>query len=151
MADPIFESLNAINMTLGGLRQGQEDIVKRLEKQNGSISKLYDRTEDAKYALSEHARTCDAKSQITEIEHRIETGDHPGAKGLVEKVNGINISILDIDKGLKELANTIDERDKAHEKQVNKTWHRFILPLANLIGTGMVLLAVHMILKWMGK
>jgi len=148
---PLGQALGDIQTSLGALTQGQADIGRRLDHINGSISTLYSKTEQNKEDLHAHERDCPAKEKVETLVTRIETGQHPGSQAVIQKVNGLETTLQQVKLGVEGLGQAIEQRDKLREKQSNKTWHRIVLPLINLIGSGIVLVVVHYVLKAMGK
>ena len=96
----IVEKLGDLKSSVDVLCATNKQIVAHQERVNGSISKLYERSEENKSGLVknekdllEHRMTCSAIGTINEVERRIETGDHPGSKDVREKLEKFNLVV----------------------------------------------------------
>jgi hypothetical protein len=131
--------LGAIHGKLETLNAGQDEICRRLDvdvksrldKVNGSIATLYDRTDENKAALLTHVIECPQKEKIEKLAAKLDDKEAV----LTEKLTIIEQRIAGLDR-------MIGER-LASEK-TSSTWREKLLyPLVRIAGTGLLLLALY--------
>jgi hypothetical protein len=128
--------LGAIHGKLETLGAGQDEICRRLDidvksrldKVNGSINTLYNRTDEQKAALLTHVIECPQKEKIEKLAGKLDSKEEHLTQGLNA-----------IEKRIESLDRMIGER-LASEK-TNVTWRdKLLIPLIRIVGTGIVLL-----------
>lgn len=131
--------LGAIHGKLETLGSGQDEICRRLDidvksrldKVNGSIAILYDRTDENKAALLTHVIDCPQKEKMEKLAGKLDAKE----EHLMQSLNAIERRIADLDR-------MIGER-LASEK-TSSTWRENLLyPLVRIAGTGLLLLALY--------
>jgi hypothetical protein len=120
--------LAQIDASLKILGNGQQEIVKRLDKVNGSISTLYQRTDQNKTDLFQHVIDCPQKSKIETMGSKLDVAHQL----MAEKMGEMQLAL-----------GKISTRDETAEA-VTKTWKDELLyPLIKLAATGLVLILLY--------
>ncbi len=128
--------LGAIHGKLETLGAGQDEICRRLDvdvksrldKVNGSIATLYQRTDENKAALLTHVIDCPQREKIEKLAAKLDDKEESITRGL----NAIERRIGDLDRMICE---------RLASEKTSGTWREKLLyPLIRIIGTGVVLL-----------
>jgi hypothetical protein len=120
----LVRELGEIHGSLQVLSNGQMEICRRLDKVNGSIATLYNRTEENKEALLNHVIDCPQKKKIEQI----------GAKFAVfeQKISRLHRIIGEQVAG-----------DSASAAQSSKWMDKLLFPLIRIAVTGLVLILLY--------
>jgi hypothetical protein len=128
----LVRELADIHASLKVLTAGQEeicrriddDIKSRLDKVNGSIATLYNRTEENKEALLNHVIACPQR----------------------EKIDQIGVRFTALEQKISTLHKTIGEQVagyRAAEAQSSKWMDKLLFPLIRIAVTGLVLILLY--------
>ena len=128
----LFRELADIHASLKVLTAGQEEICRRidsdikcrLDKVNGSIATLYNRTEENKEALLNHVIDCPQREKIERLDARF---------GMVEQ------KISRLHRAIGEQAAV----EIATEKQSSKWMDKLLFPLIRIAAIGLVLILLY--------
>jgi cell division protein FtsL len=126
---------------LAALQEGHKYSILRLEKINGSINDLYDRTEENEKEIIRHAGQCVLHGRVEEVSTLLATtkNDSTRIATLNEEIYGLNKKITELDKTIAE---------QLAEKKEAARWHRMLQPLilgfgAAILSTILTLMMLH--------
>ena len=130
--------LGAIHGKLETLTAGQDEICRRLDidvksrldKVNGSISTLYQRTDENKADLLTHVIECPQKEKIERLAAKMDSRE----EHLTEKLSAIEKKICDLDRAISERM--------ASDRTSNVWRDKLLLPLVRIVATGILLLTL---------
>jgi hypothetical protein len=139
----LVHELADIHASLKVLNAGQEEICRRLDvdvksrldKVNGSISTLFQRTDDNKEALLNHVIDCPQKERIDQIGSKFD-----------QKDDSLSGKISTLEQKITKLDFTIGEQlaaSKAVEAQSSQWKDKLLFPLIRIAVTGLVLILLY--------
>lgn len=82
-------SHDEIIASLAGLAKGQEHIIARLDKINGSVGHLWEGLNNTRLDLVKHTQECPLKERIIELDTMLLSGEHPGSARVNERLNAL--------------------------------------------------------------
>lgn len=74
---------------LAELQAQNEEIIRRLDKQNGSITKLFSDTADIKIELARHPTDCPIRAKVDTLDRELQTGQHPGSVEMRRRIEAL--------------------------------------------------------------
>jgi len=107
-------------------------IIARLEKINGSVTMLFQKTNILDVNLTAHPLTCPTRDKVEELARAVESGDHPGSTRMNERIQKLEMTVEDQRAGSRAAEST------------SKRWVQILMPLLYLVAGGILFLfALH--------
>lgn len=128
---------------LAELKTGQNEIAKKLDRMNGSISNLYERDAEHTKALLEHAIECPQieviqkqGSKIDVLDRELSLGTHPGSMEMRKRIETLE-KIAERCEAAQAAANSAEA---IAESKKNKIMDNIVYPLVKTLGIGALIL-----------
>lgn len=109
---------------LAGLQVQNEEILHRLDKQNGSIGKLFQDCADIKVELARHPADCPIRAKVENLDRELQTGQHPGSVEMRRRIEALERSSVTV----------------VATETTSRKWLTEIKPLLWAIGGALILL-----------
>jgi hypothetical protein len=126
----VMTQLTALAKGQDALNKGQADICSKLDKANGNIGELFDKSAAGVIALKDHIIMCPQKDHIDALRLRLEIldkelaiGEHPGSKEVNKRVAALEL----YKQGLEATRNE------------NKWWLTLLWPLLSAAGGALLM------------
>lgn len=107
---------------LAALQAGQEYTILRVDKINGSIKELYNRSEHNEKELIRHAGACVLRGRVEEIMNLLAS-----TKSYPQKVSELNVEIAELNTQIVNLDKKVVEQ--IAEKKESARWQRMVMPI----------------------
>ena len=125
------------------LQVGQVEIVKRLDKVNGNISHLYDRTTANEKALLSHTITCpnievikEQGEKLEELDRGLSLGRHPGSVEMRQRIE----TLEKIAERCQAVQRTEADIKSQENSKKNRLLDNIVIPLVKMLGIGLLIL-----------
>jgi len=113
---------------LARLEAGQEHIIARLDKINGSVTSLFEKNNELEIRLVEHPLQCEIREKINHIENQLATGQYAGSTVVRQRLDDVERK----------------EEGRVIAKETSEKWLRWIWPVIYLFAAiGAILIGMH--------
>ena len=135
--DHVVATLATLVTGQNTIRDGQSQLVARLDKVNGSISHLYERSnalalelvnhqKEVLVLLAKHEKECPALPELKEIRRKLESGDFHGSVEVRARLDQFNNKAREHE--------ATDKAEKAVQEAKSKIFDKYGIPVLKAIG-----------------